>query len=730
MRLTALAMALAVAWLLPLHARAAETASFRLDVAPLLSKAGCNAGTCHGNFNGKGGFRLTLRGDDPGRDYLAMTRDSLGRRINRQEANRSLLYLKPAGLIPHGGGQRFRPDSDDARAILQWIADGAGDDIETAPRLVRLTVSPEQASIDRKSREQALKLTAEFSDGSLRDVTSQASYDLSDPVHATIDPAGVVYATEPLEVTVSARYMNGRATSRLVFLPDRPDFQWSDPSETNVVDQLVFAKLKAVRILPSELANDSVFLRRVYLDTLGILPTPEETRAFLADDRPEKRDALIDRLVKRPEFADFWALKWADLLRNEEKTMGEKGVWTFQRWLRDQIAAEIPMDQFVRRIIAAKGSTWRNPPSSFYRTNRDPETAAEAFGQVFLGVRLQCAKCHNHPFDTWTQDDYYGLAAYFSNIERKQIANVRKDNLDKHEINGDEIIYVSGEPEIVQPSSGEKLEPKPLGGPRPELCGGDVDALESLADWLTQDNPQFVRNMVNRVWYHLLGRGIVDPVDDFRESNPPSNPALLDALADEFTRNEMKLQPLVALILKSRTYQLDSAPNATNAGDEINFSRAVVHLLPAEVLLDALSQTLDKSEPFRNSPRLARATQLPGVRSGSPFLRAFGKPERLLTCECERSESTTLSQAFQLINGETIRTRLESSFNRIAHLMESRASDDAILDELTLAALCRFPTDRERAAASAHLAKTSDRRKGWEDLAWALLNSKEFLLRH
>jgi len=637
MRPATLATALLFAWLSALDATAA---SFRLDIAPLLSKAGCNQGTCHGNFNGKGGFRLTLRGDDPARDYLAITRDSLGRRVNRQDAERSLVYLKPAGLIPHEGGQRFRPDSDDARTILQWIADGARDDFDTAPRLVRLTVSPEHASIDPKRREQPLTITAEFSDGQVRDVTRQASFDVSDPVRVAVDPSGIVHAREPLEVTVSARYMTGRASSRLVFLPDRPDFRWSDPPESNVVDRLVFAKLKAVKILPSELSSDSVFLRRVYLDTLGILPTPEETRAFLADDSAAKRDALIDRLVKRPEFADFWALKWADLLRNEEKTMGPKGVWTFQRWLRDQIAAEIPMDQFVHRIVSATGSTWRNPASSFYRTNRSPETAAEAIGQVFLGVRLQCAKCHNHPFDTWTQDDYFGLAAYFSNIERKQIANARKDTFDKHEINGDEIIYVSGAPKILQPGTGEMLEPKPLGGPRPELCGGDVDALESLADWLTQDNPQFVRSLANRVWYHLMGRGIVDPVDDFRESNPPSNPALLDALADEFQREGMKLQPLVALILKSRTYQLDSAPNATNAGDEINFSHAVVHMLPAEVLMDALSQALDKNEPFHNAPRTARATQLPGVRSGSQFLRAFGKPDRLLTCECERSDAT------------------------------------------------------------------------------------------
>jgi hypothetical protein len=461
------------------------------------------------------------------------------------------------------------------------------------------------------------------------------------------------------------------------------------------------------------------------------LPGPEEAREFLSDTGPDKRTRLVRRLVTRPEFADFWALKWADLLRNEEKTMGAKGVWVFQRWLRDRVAADAPLDDFARRLITASGSTWSEPAASFFRTNRDPMTAAETVGQVFLGVRLQCARCHNHPFDVWTQDDYYGLAAYFANVQSKQLANVRKDRLDKHEVNGDEIIYVSGDPSIEQPRTGERLTPRPPGAARPAGARGPLpDARGELARWLTDSNRQFARNLANRVWFHLLGRGVVEPVDDFRDSNPPSNPELLDALTDTLVRSGYRLRPLVELIMTSETYQLAPEPNATNRDDEANFARARVRLLPAEVVLDAIGQTLGQPDAFRDAPRGATATQLPGARVGDAFLKAFGKPDRLLTCECERSESTTLAQAFQLINGESIRSKLEAPANRIGRLLDAGTADAEVLDELMLAALCRPPTSNERAGFLAFVAKASDRRRAWEDVAWAIVNSKEFLLRH
>lgn len=409
--------------------------------------------------------------------------------------------------------------------------------------------------------------------------------------------------------------------------------------------------------------------------------------------------------------------------------MGLKGAWSFQRWLRDKIAADAPMDAFAYDLVASLGTTWQNPPASFHRTNRDPQTAAETVSQVFLGVRLQCARCHNHPFDLWTQDDYYGLAAYFSNVRRREIGNVRADNLDKHEINGDELIFLDGPPGTIQPRSGRRLAPKPPGGPASDLKG-DRDALDDLAAWLTRGNPQFTRNLANRVWFHLLGRGVVEPVDDFRESNPPSNPALLDALSAELVANGMRLKPLVATIMKSRTYQLSSRPNPTNADDETNFSRANVKLLPAEVLLDAISTALDVSPPFLGAPRAARAAQLPGVTMGGPFLKTFGKPDRLLTCECERSDATTLSQAFQLINGDAVRRRLTTGGNRIGGLLDGKTDDGTILETLYLAALCRPPGDEERQVHLSHVAKADNRRQAWEDVAWAIINSKEFLLRH
>jgi Protein of unknown function (DUF1549)/Protein of unknown function (DUF1553) len=703
--------------------------SYRLDVAALLSKAGCNSGPCHGNINGKGGFRLSLRGDDPAFDLLALTRDSFGRRLDVAEPSRSLIVLKPTGRVPHEGGQRFSAGSPEAVALLGWVAGGARDDLGTAPKLVRLDVFPAHRIASAPSLRQQIVVTATFSDGSRRDVTRQSAFDVNDPTQVSVTPEGRVEAKRPVEAVVAVRYLNGRGVSRLAFLPDRPGFAWRDPPANNVVDALVLAKLKAHKIHPSGPSTDAAFLRRAYLDALGLLPTPAEARSFLADPDPDKRSKLVDRLLARPEFADFWALKWADLLRNEEKTMGAKGLWIFQRWLRDQVARDVPLDVFARSLVSSTGSTYENPPASFHRTNRDPMTAAETIGQVFLGVRLQCARCHNHPFDAWTQDDYFGLAAYFGNVRRKQLNNVRTDTFDSHEINGDEMIYLEGQPGTIQPRTGEKLEPKPPHGPRPAL-GDDPDALKALAGWLTADNPQFARNMANRAWYHLMGRGLVEPVDDFRDSNPPTNPALLDALAVELVKEGYRLRPMVALIMKSRTYGLDARPEEANVDDEINFSHAAVRLLPAEVLLDAIGQVLEKTESFDRAPLAMRSVQMPGARPGGSFLKTFGKPDRLLTCECERSDSTTLAQAFQLINGESIRSKLLDDDNRIGRLIRSGAADPAILDEIYLAALGHEPDATRRTAILDHVGRSADRRKAWEDVTWALLNSKEFLLRH
>jgi hypothetical protein len=709
--------------------RSRRPVSYRNDIVPLLSKAGCNQGACHGNASGKGGFRLSLRGEDPTFDLRSLTREALGRRVDLAAAERSLIVLKPTGQIPHEGGQRFTANSAPASMLREWIASGARDDERSAARLKSLRVLPSDRLVAPADRTSQLVVTAEFDDGSLRDVTRLAAFDLNDPTLAEISSAGLVRVHNPCEVTVAVRFLNGRCTSRLAFLPERPGFVWSGPPAGNIVDSHVFAKLRKLRVNPSEPASDSVFLRRAYLDAIGLLPTAFEVRAFLADCDPQKRSRMIERLLDRPEFADFWALKWADLLRNEEKTMGQKGVWIFQRWLRDQIAADVPLDEMASQIVASQGSNWTSPPSSFHRTNRDPMTAAETVAQVFLGIRLQCARCHNHPFDEWTQDDYYGLAACFSNVARKALNNTRRDRLDKHEINGDEMIYLSGQPGFVQPRTRVSLKPKPPGGAE-FPAADDGNALKQLANWLNRNNRQFSRNLANRIWFHLMGRGIVEPVDDFRPSNPPSNSPLLEAITDYLINHGMRLKPLVALIMNSQTYQLGATPNNTNTNDNANFSRATVRLLPAEVLLDAISQVLDVPDAVRGAPRFVRATQLPGVSADNPFLKVFGKPERLLTCECERTDSTTLAQAFQMINGVAVRGKLETSKNRIGKLIEQELNDEAILSELYLAAVGRQPTEAERKAIIARVMCAADRGSGWEDVAWALLNSKEFLLRH
>lgn len=708
---------------------------FRREVMALLSKAGCNQGTCHGNFNGKGGFRLSLRGEDAGFDWRALTHDAAARRVDPASPERSLAVLKPTGLLPHEGGRRFAADSRQAQTLLDWIKAGALDDAESVAKVAAVSVYPAERVSCGGELSQHLRVTAQFTDGSLRDVTQECAYDVSDPAHAVVSPEGEVRVTGPCEISVQARYLEGRAVSQLAFLPVKPGYVWSNPPAFNPIDALVAAKWKRMKAVPSELATDSVFLRRAFLDALGELPTPEETKAFLSDRSPEKRNQLIARLVQRPEFAEYWALKWSDLLKNEEKTMGAKGVWTFHRWLRDRIDADLPLSDLATVLITSKGSSLKNPEASFYRTNRDPSTVAETFAQVFLGYRFQCARCHNHPFDAWTQDDYYGLAAYFSNIKYKQINNKRRDELDKHEINGDEIVYLEGAAEMVQPRSGRRLEPRPPRKDGGAAQGGSTrepegDPRRALAAWLVAEDPQFARNMANRVWFHMMGRGIVEPVDDFRDSNPPSNPPLLDHLTDYFKSHELRIKPLVEYIMKSRTYQLDSRPAAPGDSEDAVYARAKVRLLDAEVLLDAIGSTLGARERIKNAPSAVGAVQYPGVMTGESFLKTFGKPERLLTCECERSEATTLAQAFQLINGPAVRRMLESPANRLGSALARGATDERILDELYLAGLCRPPSSAERERALEHLSKPGDRRALWEDLAWAVVNSKEFLLRH
>src|SRR5262245_25840985 len=506
--------------------------SFRNDVMAVLSRAGCNQGTCHGNFTGKGGFRLSLRGDNPEFDLGSLTRDAQGRRACVLDPERSLILQKPTGQAPHEGGIRFLKDSLEYAILARWIRDGMKPDAGAAPRLTKLDVSPRERVLLNGVNEQQIVVRATFSDGRERDVTRLAVFEPNAET-VRVSPSGLVLADRPCEATVVARFLDQRVPVRLAFVPERPNFRWPAVVASNFIDEHVFARLKALQVEPSDLADDATFLRRAFLDVCGILPTPEEAKRFLANPAADKRARLIDHLLDRAEYADYWAMKWADLLRNEEKAVDAKGVRHFQHWLRQCVADDMPLDQFVHRLLTARGSTYERPEANYYRTNLDPQKAAETTAQLFLGVRVACAKCHNHPFDRWTQEDYHGLSAFFARVRTRMADNQRKDKLDKHELNGEMIVWIDREGETPHPQKGGNMAPR-LPGVAQFAADDATDRLQGLARWITNsDNPYFARVMANRIWFHLMGRGIVEPVDDFRESNPASNEPLLDALATE-----------------------------------------------------------------------------------------------------------------------------------------------------------------------------------------------------
>ena len=761
----------------------------------VLSKAGCNLGTCHGNARGKGGFQISLRGQDPAGDFAILTRDWSSRRVNVSEPDLSLMLLKPTQQIAHEGGKRFETDSAEYRILRNWITAGMPFDLANSPKLTKLVVTPGEAFLvqaresgtrgltapgsprihsgdESEAWQLQLTATAEFSDGTTRDVTKLAVYELAQPI-ADVSHDGLVVGRSVGETTVLVRYLNQQAGVRVAFIPDRFDFVKSQLKPANFIDELVFAKLDQLRITPSAVSDDATFVRRVHLDLLGLLPTADEARAFVADRVADKRARSIDALLERPEFADWWALKWSDLLRIEEKTLDRKGVENFHGWLRDCFATNKPLDQMIREIVAGRGSTYEVPPANFYRALRTPFERSEAVGQLFLGVRLQCSKCHNHPFDRWTQDDYYSWGSVFSTIDYKIIENRRRDNNDKHEFDGEQIVFLSTDDkhrsQAKDPRT-EKVRAAKFLGDKGRV-DRKADPLDELAAWLTDPgNNRFVQMLANRTWQQVMGRGIVDPVDDFRATNPAANPALLKALADELCRMGTPARPVFALgsqleqtsslkrdgqkspsyvpfdlrhllrvILNSQTYQLASEPNDTNREDDANFSRSLVRRLSAEQLLDATSQVCDVPLEFAGYPSGPRAAQLPGVgvtrrRDAGPsdadrFLKAFGKPPRLQSCDCERSEETTLGQTFQLVSGSLVNRMLATSGNRLDALLNSKRSSNEIITELFWTMLTRAPTEEELRTATAFLEKSSNRRTALEDIMWGLLNSHEFLLR-
>jgi hypothetical protein len=623
--------------------------------------------------------------------------------------------------VSHGGGKQIRKD-DVAYAILRdWIAEGAAAGPADAPRVTKLEVYPNQKQILAvKDGGQQLVVTAHFADGRKRDVTHLAAYETSDTAVATVDVHGRVTPQARGEVAILVRLLEYIESVPVMFVEHQDDFQWKSPPPNNYVDELVNAKLQQLQYLPAETCSDDEFLRRVSLDVLGILPTIEETTAFLADTDEKKRERLVDAWLARPEYAKFWALKWGDLLKMTSKLVGDEGVYKYHRWVEQALHENMPYDEFARQLLTGTGSTLANPPANFYRTSTDMNECVETISQVFLGARLQCAKCHNHPFERWTQDNYYGLGAFFNRVQRR-----------KTDRPGEMFVYTSFSGDVTQPRTGQVMAPW-----LPQVGSiespNDVDRRDAFAQWLVNpDNPYFARIEANRIWSQLFARGIVDPIDDFRDSNPPSNAALLDALAKDFVESGYDRKHLLRVILNSRTYQASYKTTKQNQEDTKYFSHQAPRLLGAEQLLDAINRTLGLEQKFGSLPAGTLATQLPAPDVVKvDFLKVFGQPERSTVCACERTDDSNLGMAIELFNGPMMHEKLRDANNRFRKSLAAGTSVEDVIKQVYLSAVCRPPSDVELKAALEHCGKNPDPVVGMEDICWALFNTDEFLFQH
>ena len=700
---------------------AAQPVSFEYETLAALSKQGCNSGACHGSPSGKGGFRLSLRAFDPTVDTLTLIREDLGRRTNPLNPDESLLLNKPLMRVPHGGGMKLKKNEPAYAILRQWIAEGCKPDAAGAARCVKIEVHPPSGRLlKRPAHTQQLCVLAHFSDGSVRDVTDLACYSSSDTMVADVNAAGLIVSADRGEAAIIVRYLEHVETTFLTFVKDIPGFAWNSPPPANYIDDLVYAKLKQLQYLPSGTCSDEEFLRRVYCDVIGQLPTIEETQAFLIDHSPDKRSRLINSLLERPEHAKFFALKWGDLLRLTTTHIGGSGAFKYHRWVERAFETNMPYDKFSRELISGTGSTLENPAANFYRTATDTQDCVESISQVFLGARLQCAKCHNHPFERWTQDNYYGMAAFFNRVQRKK--SPRADEL---------FIYVAGSGEVTQPRTGKQMKPW-LPGQGEIDPPATTDRRQPFAEWLTsRDNKLFAKVEANRLWSFVMGRGIVDPPDDFRDSNPPSNAALLDALAKDFADHGYDRRHILRTILNSRTYQADFRANDLNKDDVKYFSHYQPRLMSAEQLLDAICAVTALPESFAGLPPGMKATQLPAPDLAKhDFLKIFGQPERQTVCACERTSDSNLGMAIQFFNGPLIYGKLRDANNRFRKAMAAGKPNEEIITELYLAAVCRKPNAKEMEASLAHIAAKGDQIVALEDICWAILNTNEFLFQH
>ncbi len=698
--------------------------NFELDVMPVLTAAGCNAGACHGKARGQNGFALSLLGYDPGFDYSSIVEQAHGRRVFPAAPDNSLLLRKASLGVPHGGGERLTPGSEEYETVRRWIASGMPRAGADAPSLDRIAIEPAEHVMPAGSSEQ-LKVLAHYSDGSLRDVTRLTDFQSNEPGVVSVAGGLVTAGALPGEATLMIRYMNHIATwNTAIPLEGSVDQQlYADLPRQNFIDGLVWEKLATVGIVPSQTAADHTFLRRAYLDVIGRLPTLEETRAFLSSDAPSKREELVDSLLSRPEYADFWANKWADLLRPNPYRVGIKPTMAFDAWIRQAFRENRPYDQFVRELVTAQGSAWRNGAATLFRDRRTPDEITPVVSQLFLGIRLECAKCHHHPFEVWSQDDFYSLAAYFARVAHKG------QGISSPISGGEETVFVAESGSVKHPITGQVLEPRPLFGKARPIEAGE-DPRQALADWITaDDNPYFAQVAVNRVWADLMGRGLVDPVDDLRATNPPSNPALLAAVADDFRQQGYDLKKLIRRILTSHVYALSSVPNERNVSDTRNYSRHYRTRLRAEVLLDAVCDITGTEERFSAMPEGSRSIEIWTHRVGSLFLDAFGRPDANQDPPYERMPDATIVQALHLMNAPQLHKKFSGDDGRAAKLAASDKAPAEIVEELYLLIYNRYPEDDERQAVTEAFTANPDRRHATEDLMWALVNTPEFLFK-
>lgn len=702
-----------------------EAISFDLDVQPILTARGCNQGACHGKQRGQNGFQLSLWGFDSDFDYAQIVHAGRGRRTFAAAPERSLLLMKAAGEVPHGGGVRLDHDGDDYEIVRRWIAQGRSRRLSEEPALERVELFPTERFM-KAGEEQPLRMTAFYSDGSEREVTSHTTYQSSEAAVVAVSDEGLIQAGSlPGEATIMARYMNEIATCHVAIpLPeDVPDELFDQLPRKNFIDGLVWEKLRSLGITPSDPCDDATYLRRVHLDVVGRLPTPDEVRAFLSDDDPEKRAKVVDQLLERPEYADHWAVKWADLLRPNPYRVGIKAVFNYDDWIRDSFRKNKPYDAFVRELITAEGSSWDVGATVLFRDRRSPDEITTLVSQLFLGVRLECAKCHHHPFEKWSQHDFYSFAAYFSRIGRKGTG------LSPPISGGEELIYVAEEGEVKHPLTDEVLPPRPLFGAA-EIDEGD-DPRVALAQWIASaENPYFAQVIVNRVWADLMGRGIVEPVDDLRATNPPTNGPLLEALAESFVESKYDLKQLIRSITASHVYGLSSIPTSQNVADRQNYSRHYRTRLSAEVVADAVDDVTGVRDAFSAMPAASRANQLWTTRVDSIFLDTFGRPNPNQDPPCERNPEATVTQTLHLMNSPQLHGKVTSDSGHAALLAAGELSPEEIVREIYLLVYSRLPDEEEQQLGiSLFAGEEASRRQACEDLMWALINTPEFVFK-